>query len=53
MSFVPVKSEEQQAGAMLLTVREGLVKQRTMVINAIPVAMPPSSGWSPQKGLAG
>jgi transposase len=35
MRFVPVKSEDQQAGAMLLTVREGLVKQRTMLINAI------------------
>jgi transposase len=35
MSFVPAKSEEQQAGAMLLTVRDGLVKQRTMLINAI------------------
>ena len=35
MSFVPVKSQEQQAGAMLLTVRDGLVKQRTMLINAI------------------
>jgi transposase len=35
MRFVPVKSEEQQAGAMLLTVRDGLVKQRTMLINAI------------------
>lgn len=35
MSFVPIKSEEQQAGAMLLTVREGLIKQRTMLINSI------------------
>lgn len=35
MRFVPVKSEDQQAGAMLLTVREGLIKQRTMLINAI------------------
>jgi transposase len=35
MSFVPVKSQEQQAGAILLTVRDGLVKQRTMLINAI------------------
>ena len=35
MSFVPVKTREQQAGAMLLTVRDGLVKQRTMLINAI------------------
>lgn len=35
MSFVPVKGEDEQAGAMLLTVRDGLVKQRTMLINAI------------------
>jgi transposase len=35
MRFVPVKSEEQQAGAMLLTVRDALVKQSTMLINAI------------------
>jgi transposase len=35
MRFVPVKSAEQQAGLMLLKTRELLVKQRTMVINAI------------------
>ena len=35
MSFVPVKTVDQQAGAMLLTVRDGLVKQRTALINAI------------------
>jgi transposase len=35
MSFVPVKSEAQQSGAMLLKVRELLIKQRTMLINAI------------------
>jgi transposase len=35
MSFVPVKSEAQQTGAMLLTVRDLLIKQRTMLINAI------------------
>jgi transposase len=35
MSFVPIKTEEQQAGAMLLTVRDGLLKQRTMLINSI------------------
>jgi transposase len=35
MRFVPVKTADQQAGAMLLTVREGLIKQRTMLINAI------------------
>lgn len=35
MSFVPIKTADQQAGAMLLTVRDGLVKQRTALINAI------------------
>ena len=32
---VPVKSAEQQAAAMLLSVRELLVKQRTQLVNAI------------------
>jgi len=32
---VPIKSAEQQAGLMLLTVRDLLVKQRTMLINAM------------------
>jgi transposase len=35
MRFVPVKSADQQAGAMLLGVRDLLVKQSTMLINAI------------------
>ena len=35
MRFVPIKSAEQQAGLMLLTVRDLLVKQRTMLINAM------------------
>jgi transposase len=35
MRFVPVKSAEQQAALMLLRVRDLLVKQRTMLINAI------------------
>ncbi len=35
MRFVPVKSEEEQAALMLLKVRDLLVKQRTMLINAI------------------
>jgi len=35
MRFVPVKSAEQQAGLMLLGVRDLLVKQRTMLINAM------------------
>ena len=35
MRFVPVKSEGEQAAAMLLGVRDLLVKQRTMLVNAI------------------
>jgi transposase len=35
MSFVPVRSEAQQTGEMLLTIRDLLIKQRTMLINAI------------------
>jgi transposase len=35
MRFVAVKSAEQQAGLMLLKVRELLVRQRTMLSNAI------------------
>jgi transposase len=35
MRFVPVKSAEQQAALMLLKTRELLVKQRTMLINAM------------------
>jgi transposase len=35
MRFVPAKSEASQAAAMLLRVRELLVKQRTMLVNAI------------------
>jgi transposase len=35
MRFVPVKSSEDQAALMLLKVRDLLVKQRTMLVNAI------------------
>src|SRR5205823_14453524 len=35
MRFVPVKSAEQQAALMLLRVRELLLKQRTMLSNAM------------------
>jgi transposase len=35
MRFVPVKSANEQAAAMLLSVRDMLVKQRTMLVNAI------------------
>jgi transposase len=35
MRFVPMKSADEQAAAMLLSVRDLLVKQRTMLVNAI------------------
>ena len=35
MSTVPVKSAAQQAGAMLLSVRDLLVRQRTQLVNAL------------------
>ena len=35
MRFVPVKSAEQQARAMVLSVRELLVKQQTQLVNAV------------------
>jgi transposase len=35
MRFVPIKSAPQQAGLMLLRTRDLLVKQRTMLLNAI------------------
>lgn len=35
MRFVPVKSAENQAALMLLSVRDLLIKQRTMLINAM------------------
>ncbi len=35
ISSVPVKSAEQKAAAMLLSVRELLVRQRTQLVNAL------------------
>lgn len=35
MRFVPVKSEEQQSVLMLHRVREFLIRQRTMLVNAL------------------
>jgi transposase len=35
MHFVPVKSRDEQAALMLLKVRDLLMKQRTMLTNAI------------------
>src|SRR5260221_12703331 len=51
MRFVAVKSAEQQAGLMLLKARDLLVKQRTMLINAIR-GMPRSLASSRPKGRA-
>ena len=50
MTFVPVKSTETQANAMVLSVRESLVKQQTQAINAGD--MPASSVLSPPKARA-
>ncbi|OSP54192.1 hypothetical protein BV911_13625 [Pseudoruegeria sp. SK021] len=38
MRFVPVKSEEVQATAMVFRVRELMIRQRTQLINADPSA---------------
>ena len=35
INFIPVKSAEQQAAAMVLSVRELLVKQHTQLVNAV------------------
>jgi transposase len=51
MRFVPVKSEEQQAAAMVFRGRDLLVKQRTQIVNAIRAHMA-EYGWIAPKGLA-
>ena len=48
MAQVLVKSAEQQAAAMLLSVRGLLSRQRTQLVNAC-AAMPPSSAWLPPR----
>jgi len=49
MRFVAVKSEEQQAGAMLFRARDLLVRQRTQLINAVRGHMA-EFGWIAPKG---
>src|SRR3954454_23974824 len=44
MVFVPLKNEEQQAVLMLHRTRDLLVRQRTMLVNAIRGA--PSTCWA-------
>ena len=51
MRFVPVKSEEQQAAAMVFRGRDLLVRQRTQIVNAIRGHMT-EYGWIAPKGLA-
>ncbi len=51
MRFVPVKSEEQQAAAMVFRGRDLLVRQRTQIVNAIRSHMA-EYGWIAPKGLA-
>ncbi|RWK70837.1 transposase [Mesorhizobium sp. M2D.F.Ca.ET.178.01.1.1] len=45
MRFVAVKSEEQQARAMIFRARDLLVRQRTQLINALRVIWPNSASW--------
>jgi transposase len=49
MRFVPVKSEEQQASALVFRTRDLLVRQRTQLINAIRGHLT-EYGWVAPKG---
>ena len=51
MRFVPVKSEGQQASALVFRTRDLLVRQRTQTINAIRGHMA-EFGWVAHKGPA-
>ena len=51
MRFVPVKSQEQQAAAMVFRGRDLLVRQRTQISNALRGHMA-EHGWIAPKGLA-
>jgi len=51
MRFVPVKSEAQQAAAMVFRGRDLLVRQRTQISNALRGHMA-EYGWIAPKGLA-
>jgi transposase len=51
MRFVPVKSESQQAAAMVFRGRDLLVRQRTQTVNALRGHMA-EHGWIAPKGLA-
>jgi transposase len=55
IASVPVKSAEQQAAAMLLSVRELLVRQRTQLVNALRGHAAEMGVVAPlgEKGLAG
>lgn len=50
MRFVPVKSEEQQASAVVFRARDLLVRQRTQLINALRGLLT-EYGWVAPKGL--
>ena len=51
MRFVPVKTEAQQAAALVFRARDLLVKQRTQISNAIRGHMT-EHGWVAPQGLA-
>jgi transposase len=50
MRFVPVKSETQQANALLFKTRDLFVRQRTQIVNALRGHMA-EFGWVAPKGL--
>jgi transposase len=52
MRFVGVKSADQQAALMLHKVRDLLVRQRTMLINALRGHLVAELASSPRAGLA-
>ena len=51
MRFVPIKSEEQQASAMIFRARDLLVRQRTQLINAVRGHMA-EFGWIAPQGAS-
>ena len=51
MRFVPVKSEEQQASAVVFRARDLLVRQRTQCVNALR-SNAAEYGWTTPKGLS-
>jgi transposase len=52
MRFVPIKTQEQQTGLMLHRTRQMMVRQRTMLSNAIRGIWPNSASSRPKAAMA-